>query len=130
MNDPHTIPWRRDKKAPAYAGAFCWLRDVLVANLLQLEHMFHRVVEVLGNQQRQAQGGDVVALFHGADGLAAHANNLRQGFLGNALLLAKRFEAVVDSVGRHKCVDDGKDTRGLEKRQEWLTVLMAFLKKT
>lgn len=73
----------------------------LIANFLELKHVFHRVVEVLGNQKRQAQGRHVVAFLHGADGLAAYANNLRQLFLGDPLFLAKRAQAVVDGVDCH-----------------------------
>lgn len=63
--------------------------------------MFNRVVEVLGDQKRQAERGDVVALLHGADGLARNANMLGQGFLGHAFFLAQRAQTVVDSVGCH-----------------------------
>ncbi len=92
---------RLTKSPRGIARASSCGNQVLVAHLLQLEHVLHGVVEVLGDQKRQAQGGDVVALFHGADGLAADANNLRQGFLGDALFLPKGLQAVVDSVGCH-----------------------------
>jgi len=94
----------------------------LFADALQLEDVFHGVVEVLREEQGQRQGGDVVALFHGANGLAADADGLCEMFLRDLLLLAEVAKAVINGVflGHNDMYDD-KDSRRRWIGQEELT---------
>lgn len=77
------------------------------------------MIEVLGNQEREAQAGHVVAFFHRANRLAADTNRFGELFLGHALLLAECAETIVDSVSCHS--DATQLNRHQKNRQERLT---------
>ena len=48
--------------------------------LLEAEDVFNRLLKMFGDEERQLQRGDVVALFHRADGLAACPDRLGESF--------------------------------------------------
>ena len=95
----------------------------LVANLFELKHVLNRVVEVLGNQKRQGQRRHIIALFHGTNGLSAHANMLRHGLLGHAFFLAKCAQAVVDSMRSHNLIRQAYQTTQKASRKVVRTLL-------
>ena len=56
------------------------------------------MVEVLRKKQCQGEGRDIIALFHGANRLAADADGFCQVLLGDFLFLPQIAQAVIDGV--------------------------------
>ncbi len=63
-----------------------------------MEHRFNWALENAGDLEREFERRDVVAFFHGANGLTAGLNFLREFGLRNVRFVAELAEAGINGV--------------------------------